>query len=92
MADWIRMAFGMVSGVSRGMSVLDGGSDRRRERGSFGGEFVASYCNQWGLCDAAPLKLLWGLVIVDSLQSVTLQSYAEPRRITVAEYKIYSST
>jgi len=28
MADWIRMSFGMVSGVSRGINVLDGGGDR----------------------------------------------------------------
>ena len=27
-ADWIRMPFGMVSGVIRGMCVLDGGGDR----------------------------------------------------------------
>jgi len=44
------MAFGMVSGVSRGMSVLDGGSDRRRESAVFGGEFGASHCNRWGPC------------------------------------------
>jgi len=31
------------------MSVLDGGSDHRMERGSFGGECQASHCNQWGL-------------------------------------------
>jgi len=56
-------AVGMVSGVGRGMGVLDGGRDRRRGRGSFGGEFRASHCNQWGLCDAALPKLLWaGLV------------------------------
>jgi len=30
------MPFGMVSGVGRGMGVLDGGGDRRRARGSFG--------------------------------------------------------
>ena len=32
-ADWIRMLFGVVSGVGlgRGMGVLDGGGDRRRE-------------------------------------------------------------
>jgi len=29
----------MVTGVGRGMGVLDGGGDRRRGRGSFGGEF-----------------------------------------------------
>jgi len=48
-----------------GMGVLDGGDDRRTGRGSFGGEFEASYCNQWGLrCVVvrerrALLKLLW---------------------------------
>ena len=52
------MPFGMVSGVGRGMGVLDGGGDRRRERDSFGGEVEASHCNQWGLCDAALLRLL----------------------------------
>jgi len=33
------MPFGIVSGVGRGMGVLDWGGDRRRRRGSFGGEF-----------------------------------------------------
>jgi len=40
-ADWIRMPFGVVSGVGLGMSVLDGGGDRRRGRDSFGSEFGA---------------------------------------------------
>jgi len=44
-ADWIRMPFGMGSGVGRGMGVLDGGNNRRRGRGRFGGEFGASHCN-----------------------------------------------
>jgi len=35
-ADWIRMPFGVVSGVGLGMSVLDFGGDRRRGRGSLG--------------------------------------------------------
>jgi len=48
-ADWIRMPFGMVSGVGRGMGVLDRGGYHRKARGSFGGEFGASDCNQWGL-------------------------------------------
>ena len=30
------MPFGVVSWVGRGMSVLDGGGDRRRRGGSFG--------------------------------------------------------
>ena len=47
------MPFGVVSDVDRGMSVLDGGDYRRRERakrGIFGGEFGEFHCNQWGLC------------------------------------------
>jgi len=36
-ADWIRMPFGVMSGVGLGMGVLDFGGDRRRERGSLGG-------------------------------------------------------
>ena len=44
MADWIRMPSGVVRGIDRGMGVLDGGGDRRREG--------ASHCNQLGLCDA----------------------------------------
>jgi len=30
--DWIRVPFGVVSGVGRVMGVLDRGGDRRRER------------------------------------------------------------
>jgi len=52
-------AVGMVSGVGLGMGTLDGSGDRRRGRDSFGGEFGASHCNQWGLCDTALPKLLW---------------------------------
>jgi len=44
------MLFGVVSGVRLGMGVLDFSGDRPRGRGSFGGEFAASHCNQWGLC------------------------------------------
>jgi len=44
------MPFGMVSGVVLGMRLLEFGGDRRRGRGSFGREFGASHCNQWGLC------------------------------------------
>ena len=35
-AEWIRMLFGMVSGVGRLMGILDGGGERQRGRGSFG--------------------------------------------------------
>jgi len=34
-ADWIRMPFGVVSGVGRGIGVLDRGNDRQR-KGQFG--------------------------------------------------------
>ena len=34
--DWIRMLFGVVSGVGLGMGVLDFAGDRRRGRGSLG--------------------------------------------------------
>jgi len=51
-ADWIWMPFGVMSGVSQWMSVLDGGGDCQRERGSFENKCVASHCNQWGLCGA----------------------------------------
>jgi len=36
-ADWIRMPFGVVSGVVLGMGVLDFGGDCQRGRGSFVG-------------------------------------------------------
>ena len=52
-ADWIRMPFGVVSGVGIGMGVLDFGGDRPRRRGSLGvnllrpiitnGDFVACF-------------------------------------------------
>jgi len=60
-------AVGMVSGVGRGMGVLDGGRDRRRGRGNFEGEFGASHGNQWGLCDAALPKLFWAGLVRRSL-------------------------
>ena len=35
-ADWIWMPFGVLSGIGRGVGVLDGGRDRRSGRGSLG--------------------------------------------------------
>jgi len=46
--NWIRMLFGVVSGVSRGMGVLDGVVIVEREGQILG--IGASQCNQWGLC------------------------------------------
>jgi len=53
------MPFGVVSGVGRGMGVLDRGGYRRRGSGSFGSKCGASHCNQWGR-RCALRKLLWG--------------------------------
>jgi len=44
-ANWIRMPFGMVSGVGGEMSVLDGGGYRRREGVVLGLNLGASHCN-----------------------------------------------
>jgi len=41
-ADWIRMPFGVVIAVDRGMDVIDRDGNRRRGSGSFGDEFGAS--------------------------------------------------
>jgi len=49
-ADWIWIPFGVVSGVGRGMGILDMGGDRRRGRGIFGGKCEASHCNRCRLC------------------------------------------
>ena len=49
-AHWIRMPFWVMSGVGLGMGVLDGGGNCRREE-AVCGEFGASHCNQWDLCD-----------------------------------------
>jgi len=42
-------AIGEDGWVGLCMGVLDFGGDRQRGRGSFGGEFGASHCNQWGV-------------------------------------------
>ena len=45
-AEWIRMPFGIMSGVSRMMGVLDG-VVIVEGKGQLWGEFGASHCNQW---------------------------------------------
>jgi len=64
--DWIRMPFGMMSGVGRGMGVLDFGGDRRKEGAVLAvnlgrpivtnGDFVAS------LCGSTAIELSFGMV------------------------------
>jgi len=50
-ADGIQVPFGIVSGVGRGMGVLDEGCNGRRIWAVLGvnlGRIIV--CNQWGLC------------------------------------------
>jgi len=54
-ADWIRMPFGMVSGVGEKIGVLDGGGDRRRRRGSCGVNLGRPIVI-WGICYVAVRK------------------------------------
>ena len=51
----------MVSAIGLGMGALDFGGYRLRGRGSLGGEFVASHCNQWGLC----CVVVWNCVVIE---------------------------
>jgi len=51
----------MVSGVGRGMGVLDGSGDHQRGRDSFGGEFGASHFNHSLYMDTI---LSWWLSVV----------------------------
>jgi len=45
----MRMPFGIVGRTDPGMRQIVGFGDRSTGRGTFGGEFGARYCNQWGL-------------------------------------------
>ena len=48
-ADRIRMPFGIVGRTGPGMRRVAGFGDPSTRRGTFGGEFGARHCNQWGL-------------------------------------------
>ena len=48
-ADRIRMPFGVIGRTGPGMRQLVGFGDRFTGRGTFGGEFGARHCDQWGL-------------------------------------------
>ena len=48
-ADRIRMPFGIIGRTGPGTRQVVGFGDRFTGRGTFGGEFWARYCNQWGL-------------------------------------------
>jgi len=58
MADWIWMRFGMTGRMDPGMKqvhVVEFG-DWSTERGKFGGECGAPYCNPWRVCGVAVQK------------------------------------
>ena len=48
-ADWIRMPFDIIGWTGPGMRQVVQFGDRSTGRGTFGGEFGARHCNQWGL-------------------------------------------
>ena len=65
-ADWIWMPFGVVSGVCRGMSVLDGVGDYSTERGILMMNVGHPIVTSWGLlhscakvCEMIELRLQW---------------------------------
>ena len=76
-ADRIRMPFGIIGRTGPGMRQLVGFGDRSTGRGTFGGEFGARHCNQWGLCgvrvrkcrDAALFPNYFGQICYTSSQS-----------------------
>ena len=43
------MLFGIIGQAGPGMRQVVGFGDRSTGRGTFGGEFGAHHCNQWGL-------------------------------------------
>ena len=43
------MPFGIIGRTGPGMWQVAAFGDRSTERGTFGGEFGARHCNQWGL-------------------------------------------
>ena len=60
-ADRIRMPFGTIGRTGPHMRQVVGFGDRSTGRGTFGAEFGACHCDQWGLLQRrGPLpKLFW---------------------------------
>ena len=56
-ADRIRMPFGIIGRTGPGMRHIVGIGDLSTGRGTFGGEFGARHCNQWGLYDVRVRQL-----------------------------------
>ena len=69
-ADRIRMQFGMIGRTGPGMRQVMGFGDRSTGRGTFGGEFGARHCDQWGLTFAATRpssQITLGRLVLESL-------------------------
>ena len=60
--NWVWMPFGVVSGVGRGMGVLDGGWRLLKGKGQFGSKCGSSHYNQLG-GDAPHPKLLYDFLL-----------------------------
>jgi len=68
-AEWIQMPFGMVSGIDRGMGVLDGVGDRRREWAVLGVNLGRPFVTNGILLHSCvevrePIELSFGVVSV----------------------------
>ena len=73
------MPFGIIGQTGPGMRQVVGFGDRPTGTGTFGGEFGARHCNQWGLygvrCDSAATRpfsqiTLCKLVVITELTIV----------------------
>ena len=78
-ADRIRMPFGVIGRTGLGMRHTVGFGDRSTERGTFGGEFGARHCNQWGL---------YGVCVRQRRDAALIPNYFGQTCYTVAEIHI----
>ena len=79
------MLFGIIGRTGPGMRqvvALVGFGDRSTGRGTYGAEFGARHCNQWGLykriCATAPrrgpfAKLLWADLLIVDIRALTTE-------------------
>jgi len=70
-ADWIRLPFGVVIGLGRGMDALDGSGDRHRGKDSFwGGDTL--FPNDLLAIYVALVVVLWRPAMLALSATVTL--------------------
>jgi len=74
------MPFGVVGGVGRGMSVLDGAGYHRREGAVLWLNLRRPIVtNAWGLCDAALPRLLWAVLARYLMVKVAVKTVPSPK-------------